>query len=496
MQPKILTKMIDLARRGYTFTAADGQAFLRFNTFDGCHTIPVRSAGFREWFTYACYCELDSPPTSRQFHTILDLLEGEANSDESRRGWPVYRRVGLVGPRRLPDQIILDLANSRYQFVEIAPTGWKLAGGPTALFQTSRSTLSLPAPVSTPAGGPSPLDTLRSCLNLPSRAAWLRCLAWLLSAFHPYGPFPFLIIQGPPSSGKSLAARVLRYMVDPSSAPLTPIPSSVRDLLTLARHNWILAFDHISTLSPPLTDALCRLSSGLGAAVRETFGPLPDPLHQYIRRPILLTVTERWTCPADIAKRALVVTLPPLTAGARPEDSILSALDGVWPAIVGALCTAVSTALRRMPQMTTPTGRCASALAWAMAAAPALGCTEEEIERAFDPPPPPDPMVEAVRNLLHQSKEWKGSATELRELMEPFITCTTPKGVSQQLRNSTLTLADYGIELKFKRLHEGARIIELREDPGDASCKNDPPDASPDSEPSPQPEETEEVTPS
>jgi len=57
-----------------------------------------------------------------------------------------------------------------------------------------------------------------------------------------------------------------------------------------------------------------------------------------------------------------------------------------------------------------------------------------------------------------------------------------------------LTLADYGIELKFKRLHEGARIIELREDPGDASCKNDPPDASPDSEPSPQPTETEEVT--
>jgi len=242
MQPELLTKMIDLARRGYSFTAADGhsvarsEAFLRFKTFDGCHsvarsdTIPVRSAGFREWFTYACYCELDSLPTSRQFHAILDLFEGEAHSDESRQGWPVYRRVGRVGPRRLPDQIILDLANSRYQFVEIAPTGWKLAGGPTALFQTSRSTLSLPAPVSTPAGdtralaSPSPLDTLRSCLNLPSRAAWLRCLAWLLSAFHPYGPFPFLIIQGPPSSGKSLAARVLRYMVDPSSAPSPPSP--------------------------------------------------------------------------------------------------------------------------------------------------------------------------------------------------------------------------------------------------------------------------------
>jgi len=500
-------KLIRLVSRCYPFTAPDGQAFVRLHHYGGCHIYPVRSRDFRDWLFQASYAELESLPTSRELHTVLDHLEAAARSDEARQHLSVYRRVGRRGPDRFPDQILLDLSNPRPQFVEIAPTGWKTTADPAVLFQTSRSTHSLPEPVTAAeatralaslAHGPRPLapalEILRSCLNLPSRPAWLRCLAWLLSAFRPDGPYPFLIIQGPPSSGKSLAARVLRSMIDPCSAPLTPIPSSVRDLLTLARHNWILAFDHISTLSPQLTDALCRLSSGLGAAVRESFGPLPDPLHQYIRRPILLTVTERFTCPADIARRALVVTLPPLTAGARSEDSILSPLDGAWPAIVGALCDAVSAALRRMPQMTTPTGRCSNALAWAIAASPALGATEEEMQRAFDPPPQPHPMVQAIRNLLDQRKQWKGSATELRELMEPFITCTTPKGVSQQLRNCSLTLADNGIELKFKRLHEGARIIEIREDQGDAYCKNDPSDASPDFDSSPQPEETEEVT--
>jgi len=484
--------MIDLASRGKPFTAADGQAFVRLNNYGGCRTMPVRSAGFRDWFFHGCYAELNSLPTSREFHAILDHLEAEAHFDQSHQGPPVFRRVGYRGPNRFPDQILLDLANTQLQFVEISPTAWKTTAGP-ALFQTSRSTHSIPVPVTAPEA-PAPLEILRSCLNLPSRAAWLRCLAWLLSALRPHGPYPFLIIQGPPSSGKSLAARVLRNMIDPCSAPLTPIPASVRDLLTLARHNWILAFDHISTLSPQLTDALCRLSSGLGAALRETFGPAPEPLQQYIPRPILLTVTERWTCPADIAKRALVVTLPPLTAGLRPEDSILSVLDDAWPAIVGALCSAVSTALSRMPQMNQTTGPSASALAWAMAASHALGCTEEEMQRAFDPPPPPHPMVEAVRYLLEQRKQWSGSATELLELLEPFATCTTPKGVSQQLRNCMLTLADNGIELKFRRLHGGDRVIDLREDPGDAYCKNDPPDASPDFEPSPQPKETEEVT--
>jgi len=505
MEPKPLTRMIGLAQRCEPFTAADGQAFVRLHAYGGCCIMAVRSGAFRDWFFHGCYAELNSLPTSREFHSVLDHLEAEAHFDESRQGQAVFRRVGRRGPHRFPDQILLDLANTKLQFVEISPTGWKTTAGPGVLFQTSRSTHSLPAPVTAAeALAPGPrtlapaLDALRSCLNLPSRAAWLRCLAWLLAAFRPDGPYPFLIIQGPPGSGKSFAARLLRSLIDPCSAPLTPIPSSVRDLLTLARHNWILAFDHISTLSPQLTDALCRLSSGLGASLRETFGPAPDPLQQYIRRPILLTVTERWSCRPDnvsaIAKRALVVTLPPLTAGARPEDSLLSVLDDAWPAIVGALCSAVSTALSRMPQMNQPTGRSASALAWAMAASPALGCTGEEMQRAFDPPPPPHPMVEAVRNLLEQRKQWTGSATDLLELLQPFATCTTPKGVSQQLRNCMLTLADSGIELKFRRLHEGARIIDLREDPGDAYCKNDPSDASPDSDPPPQPTETEEVT--
>src|SRR5271157_3222043 len=135
----------------------------------------------------------------------------------------------------------------------------------------------------------------------------------------------------------------------------------------------------------------------------------------------------------------------------------------------------------------------ASALAWAVAASPAPGATEEKMHRAFDPPPPLHPIVEAVRNLLEQRRHFAGSATELLELLQPFAPCRTPKGVSQLLRNAVPALAGTGIELKFKRLHEGARVIHLREDQGDAYCKNHPPDASPDPDPSPQPAQTEEL---
>jgi len=330
------------------------------------------------------------------------------------------------------------------------------------------------------------LDTLRSCLNLPTRAAWLRCLAWLLAAFRPFGPFPFLILQGPPGSGKTFAARILRSLIDPCSAPLTPIPASVRDLLTLARHNWILAFDHISTLSLPLTDALCRLSSGLGATLRETSGPAPEPLQQYIRRPVLLTVTERWSCPADLAERAFVVTLPPLPPASRnTETALLTAFQQAWPAILGALCSAVSTALSRAPKPTCspdapPTRSPGPWLPAPPSTAPRRKCNAPSLPRHR---PTPWPKLSALSSSSAASgpapprSSWSSCNRSFPARL-PKVSLSSSK-TALALWRAMLTLADTGIELKFRHLHGNRRIIELREEGGGASFPQNAKDAPP-----------------
>ena len=61
-------------------------------------------------------------------------------------------------------------------------------------------------------------------------------------------------------------------------------------------------------------------------------------------------------------------------------------------------------------------------------------------------------------------------------------------------RGIPCTIAGGSIGLKFRRLHGGAKIIELSDDPGDASCEKHPHHASPNLVPPPQPIEKNELT--
>jgi len=211
-----------------------------------------------------------------------------------------------------------------------------------------------------------------------------------------------------------------------------------------------------------------------------------------------------------LPERALVVTLPPLPPESRrPEAVFLETLHPAWPAILGALCSAVSralasgTALSRMPAMNQATGRHANALAWAMAASPALGCTEGEMQLAFAPPPPhsrfgePHPIVAAVRHLFEQRRSFTGTAAELSDLLRPLLDPRTspqsPQSVLHHFKKCVLTLADSRIELKFRRLPGGNRIIDLSTEPCDDDFPQNDESSSQNSASPPQPTETEEV---
>jgi hypothetical protein len=378
--------LLQTASFAVPFLSDQGQAFVCLALgAKGQQVFPLRSPAFRDWLVDSFYRQYEFPPDDRSLRKVLRTLQAQAFCRGERR--PVRCRTAASQDPCGEPTLLLDLNNDQGEVVEITPGRWRVTDELDFAFRRGRGTLSLPKPIE-PADPVEALNTLRALLNLSADRDWLRCLVWLLAALRPSGPYPILILKGPAGSGKSTLARLLRELVDPSTAPLFPPPLSERQLLANATHSWVLAFDHVSQLFWYISDALYRLSDGSSLLLRERYDER-EALRPTLQRPVLLTLAHkrvnRWIPESDLATRALVVELPAISPQRRRT------LAGIWrdfhnvqPAVLGALCTATSTALRRSDDIQLDrTPLLADVAAWAVAAAPVLGVGEQVILSAL-----------------------------------------------------------------------------------------------------------------
>src|SRR4029077_13027101 len=111
----------------------------------------------------------------------------------------------------------------------------------------------------------------RNLINVGDDSNWILCTSWLVAACRPTGTFPILILQGEQGSAKSTMVKLLRRIIDPSTAPVRTPPKDVRDLAIAANNSWIIAYDNLSGIPYWLSDSLCRLATGGGFSTRELY---------------------------------------------------------------------------------------------------------------------------------------------------------------------------------------------------------------------------------
>ena len=152
--------------------------------------------------------------------------------------------------------------------------------------------------------------------------------------------------------------------------------SSERDLMIAAENGWVCAFDNLSHVTPELSDALCRLSTGGGFGVRTHYENAEETVF-HSSRPVIINGIEDVGTRSDLMDRSLIVELPRLADEVRmPERVFDHEFEKVRPRVFGALLTAVSTALKNLPaveQSKTSWPRMADFAQWAVSAEPASG---------------------------------------------------------------------------------------------------------------------------
>jgi hypothetical protein len=289
-------------------------------------------------------------------------------------------------------------------------------------------------PLPTPVMGGT-IDELRQLINV-SDEDWPLVLGWLVAALRPTGPYPALAFNGEQGSAKSTTCKTARRLIDPNKAELRSEPRGVDDLLIMATNGHVVTLDNLSGVPVWLSDALCRLATGGGLSKRALFTD-DDEIIFNVVRPIVANGIEELTTRSDLLDRSLMVTLPTISEDRRKsEKEYWSEFDKIAPRALGALLTAVSTALRRVDDVRLEKlPRMADFALWVTAAEPALGLEDGEFMRAYtrnrqdanDLAIEAHPVAKAITAMMATTASWEGTATELLVAVEGLVDEATRK---------------------------------------------------------------------
>jgi hypothetical protein len=449
------------------FHTATGTAFIDMEIDGHRETWPVRGKLLRSWLRHRHYEQTGEALSGESIRSVLDLLEARAQFDSPERSVHV-RSAEHEG------RIYLDLADKEWRAVEITPDGWRVIGSPPVRFKRAAGMLPLPVPAR---GGP--IDALARFLNLPAANEFVLAVAWPLAALRPSGPYPILAIVGEQGSAKTALTKILRTLIDPNSAPTRALPREERDLMIAANNGHVLAYDNLSRLPSWLSDALCRLASGGSLALRQLFTDKDEILFDAIR-PAILNGIEDIVCRADLADRAVFLTLEPLSDDRRrSEKELWREFEDARPNLLGALLDGAVQGLRKLPDIRLEKlPRMADFALWGSACETAfwppgtfMRAYDANREAAIAGIIEADPVATFVREIMAERSTWAGRASDL---LRAHIAATVdtldgtagwprnPRALAGRLRRCQTFLRTVGIEVAFGREGRvGSRIITM-----------------------------------
>jgi hypothetical protein len=434
----------------------------------------VTSREFASWTLIAAWERFDGRMASiRLIDELRAFLVGQAMLSPVPR--EVFVRVGHRGGR-----VYVDLGDADWRAVEIDSDGYRLVPHPPGLFIRPPGFGRLPEPI---VGGR--VHDLVSVLNVDHRDFDI-VVIFLLGALRPRGPYPLLNFHGEQGSAKSTNSYVVKAVIDPSAVMLQGRSKEAHDLVVALKNKWLVAIDNMSSMTQAVADVLCCVATGAGASYNRKYTDDEEVLFNITRPVVFNGISDLAGYRPDLLDRSLRVQCPPIMDdNRRTEEDVLAELQGILPGVLGALYSAVASAIRRLPEVARlglALPRLADVALWAEAAAPALGWDQgyaselmlgrRGANRAalLDTQPLTQPIVAFAKAAGPSG--WEGTATDLLGLLKSR---RDPLGIlddslwpkqanrfSGQLDLLTPALRDRGVIITRRRTGpKGTRLISI-----------------------------------
>ncbi len=402
--------------------AADGAALWHDDARVAYATIPIRGH-FENWplesdeikdcLSGRHFQSTGIVASSQQLGDVLRVLSLQAKVDG-----PLHQSARRIA--WCDGACWIDLCDDRWRSVRIDADGWSVVDDPPVKFIRSDSSRALPEPAQ--GGSVSQLRAFINCNDDDFKliVAWLTAALWGKAS-----SYPVLMLSGEQGSGKSTMAKLLRSLVDPAAVDLATPPNDDRSLFVMASNTHVMSLDNMSKIDGRLSDAICRLATGAGFATRKLH--TNNKMNWFAgARPIIVNGIPNLIARADLADRCLNIRLHGIDdSQRRPEDEFWRAWEAVRLGILGALCDAISTALRRIGTVKCERyPRMADFAKLMEAASPSLGWGEGEFAEAYKANRQStnniafedDDVAVTIEQFMSQigrEGNWSGTATEL-----------------------------------------------------------------------------------
>ena len=457
------------------FHSPDEESYASITVDGHLETYQLNETGFKRFVTKTYWQVAKNTLNNQTLADILSVLDAKAQYDGQEHS--TFHRLA-----RFEDSIYLDLCNGKWEVVEVTTEGWQVISTKDCpiKFTRPKGIGALP----TPERGGS-VDILRAYIHVPDEE-WLLIASFLLACFKPEGPYPILNLVAEQGSGKSTTAKILKWLVDPTSTMGRLLRISPRDEQAVfigAKNNHVLAFDNLSGVRTWLSDALCVLSTGGSYVTRALYTNSEESTLEAMR-PVILTGIGDLATKGDLLSRSLIVNLPRLTSRELVSEHMLwEALETARPQILGALLDAVSLGIRNENGLEHKVEtRLADFELWAVACEPALAVSSTSFSRAYKQSrqtavevvlsnSPLPPQISAL--LRRCGNTWQGTSAELLADLEEFASERTlrqygwpkiPNQLSKDLDRLSPSLREIGISIeRFRgRGKTGARLIQIK----------------------------------
>lgn len=453
------------------FHTPDGAAYVDVIVNDHRETHAVASTAFKRLLRRFYFEETGSAPNDDAVRQAAGVFEAQALFSGEVRD--VYLRVAPVGPR-----IFIDLCDSAWRAIEIDEDGWRIVDRPSVRFRRTRGMLPLPVPER--GGRP---DELKDILPIGDDE-YVLAVAWLLMAMRGEAGCPVLVLTGEQGTGKSVAGRMLRGLIDPNAAPLRGPPRDVDQLIVMAVNSYVLVLDNLSGVSADVSDGLCRISTGGGASKRALYTDGEEYTFEG-HRPVIANGIGDLAIRGDLADRTVAIRLNVIPEEKRiPERELLAKYEAARPRIIGALLDVVAHGLLNLPH-TRLNGypRMANFAQWVSACEGAIwsagmfmGAYEVNRGDAIEVVLEADPVAAALQRHMSGRDEQVTTAADLLAELSALAGESArrsrqwpgnPRALSWQLRRLAPALRRIGLSLDLdRRAHGGRRLICIRADRG------------------------------